>query len=239
MRLFLLSIGLLVGVVANAWAGCATASRGLHCGYESNAAKYYSDEAKKFGAGSAAYVCMRDGVQTVGEFATPVASGEAGVCYFWIRDMTAKVPADEFPKRYLKMRVANGTCPGQDDPGYIDNRDVPDGIFAALVTRWNATGLSPEDGFAFPPLTAEVRKSGQVDFNAVLATHEGRKRFKLVAVYPDEFAPDAVFRSTARAGVTDLVVTDSMEPSERYYFGVDWSKGVFRIVAVNYLIFGC
>ena len=121
MRLFLLSIGLLASVVANAWAGCTTASRGVHCGYESDAAKYYPDEAKKFGNGSAAYICTRDGVQTTGEFATPVTAGEAGVCYFWIRDMNAKLPENESPKHYLKMRVASGACPAQDDAGYIDN----------------------------------------------------------------------------------------------------------------------
>jgi hypothetical protein len=239
MRLFLLSIGLLAGVMANAWAGCATASRGEHCGYEPNAAKYFPDEAGRFGAGSAAYVCMRDGVRTAGEFATPVASGDAGVCYFWIRDMTAKVPGSEFPKRYLKMRVANGACPGQDDPGYIDNRDVPDGIFAAVVARWKATGLPSGSGFAFPPLTANGRKSGQVDFNALLKTPEGRKRLKLVAVYLDELGPDMGFESKTRAAVADLVVTDSAKPSENYYFGVDWSNGDFRIVTVNYLIAGC
>jgi hypothetical protein len=233
MRLLLLSIGLLASVMASAWAGCGTANRGEHCGYEPNAAKYYPDEAGRFGAGSAAYVCARDGVRTVGEFATPVASGEAGVCYFWIRDMTAKVPESAFPKRYLKMRVANGACPGQDDPGYIDNKDVPDGIFAALVTRWNAAG------FAFPPLTAEGRKAGQLDFNAMLATPEGRKRLKLAAIYLDELGPDMEFESKTRATVADLVVTDSMKPSENYYFGVDWSNGDFRIVSVNYLITGC
>lgn len=239
MRLFLLSIGLLAGVMANAWAGCATASHGVHCGYEPNAAKYYPDEAKKFGAGSAAYVCTRDGAQTVGEFATPVVAGEAGVCYFWIRDMTAKVPQSEFPKRYLKMRVAKGACPAQDDPDYIDNTDVPDGIFAAVVTHWNAAGSSPGNGFAFPPLTAEQRKSGDVDFSAILRTPEGRKRFKLAAVYLDEFAPDTAFESSKRAAAVDLVVTDSVDKSQDYYLGVDWSNGDFRIVTVNYLIFGC
>ena len=239
MRLILLSLCLLAGVMANAWAGCATASRGMHCGYDFNAAKYYSDETKKFGAGSAAYICMRDGVQTSGNFATPVAAGDAGVCYFRLRNMDAKVPENEFPKRYLKMRVATGACPAQDDPGYLDNDDVPDGVFSALVTRWNATGLSPGGGFAFPPLTIEQRKSGQVDFNAMLATPEGRKRFKLAAVYADDFGPDSVFPWTKRASAIDLVVTDSTEPAETYYFVADWSKGDFRIVAVNYLISGC
>src|ERR1700728_309279 len=97
MRLILLSLCLLAGIMANAWAGCATASRGMHCRYESDAAKYYPDEAKKFGAGSAAYICMRDGVRTSGNFATPVAAGEAGVWFFRIRKMAVKVPEKEFP----------------------------------------------------------------------------------------------------------------------------------------------
>ena len=219
MRVFLCSIALVLGFVATAWAGCATAGRGVHCGYEFDAAKYYPDEAGKFGRGSAAYICTRDGARTAGEFATPVATGEAGVCYFWIRDMEAKLPGNKSPKRYLKMSVADGACPAQDDPGYIDNFDVPDGIFATLVTRWNATGLSPAGGFAFPPLTDEQRKAGHADFGAMLKTPEGRKRLKLAAVYSDEFGPDSVFPWTKRAAATDLVVTDSLEPAERYYFG--------------------
>ncbi|HEX4860313.1 MAG TPA: hypothetical protein VFV07_03690 [Rhizomicrobium sp.] len=239
MRVFLCSIALVLGFMATAWAGCTTAGRGVHCGYDLDAAKYYPDEAKKFGAGSAAYICTRDGARTAGVFATPVAAGEAGVCYFWVRNMDAKVPENEFPKRYLKMHVASGACPAQDDFGYIDDDNVPDGVFAALVTRWNTTGLLPGKGFAFPPLTAEQRKSGQVDFDAMLRTSEGRKRFKLVAVYADEFAPDTLFPSAKRAAGIDLIVTDSLKPAETYYFVVDWSDGDFRIVAVNYMISGC
>ena len=88
-------------------------------------------------------------------------------------------------------------------------------------------------------MTEEQRKAGSTDFGALLKTPEGRKRFKLAAVYADDFGPDTLFPWGNRAGATDLVVTDGVEPSRRYYFGVDWSNGDFRIVTVNYLTLGC
>lgn len=233
MRLFFYSIAMALGLVAAAWAqGCGTAHREpVRCFYSADAAKYYPDEAGRFGAGSAVKVCRENGIDVPHLFATPVKRGDAGVCYFWVRDMDKKVTPPEFPDRRLMMRAADGACPAQDDASYIENESVPDGIFASLMNQWNA------GAFEFAPLNEEARKRGDVDFNAVLKTAEGRRRFALreidyAMVRADDLTPDK------RGGSFNLIVYPEGS-RDSYYFWVDWSQGAFRVVNFEILIPGC
>lgn len=233
MRLFFYSIAMVLGFVAAAWAqSCGAAHREpVRCFYSSDAAKYYPDEARMFGAGSAVKVCRENGADVPHLFATPVMHGDAGVCYFWVRDMDRKLAPSEFPDRRLMMRAADGACPAQDDASYIENNGVPDGIFAALANAWNA------GAFEFPPLNEEARKRGDADFNAVLKTADGRKRFVLREI---EYAIVRADNLTAdkRGGAFNLVVYPS-DSRDSYYFWVDWSQGAFRVVNFETLIPGC
>jgi hypothetical protein len=240
MRLFLLTVGMVMAVMANSWAGCSDrAAEGSQCGYEWDAAKRYPDEAKLFGAGTATFVCTRNGVQVGALSYTPVVRGVAGVCYFWVRDMDAKVEPGRYPTRDVYMQRANGSCPRQDDAGYIMNSNVPDGVFAALLERWDATVHSRPDGFTFPALTAEERARGDLDFAALLATPQGRARFKVVGLFGGMVTPDEEFRFTTRAGSIDIAVSDAEHPSETYEMKVDWTPNGFQIVDVGEFILGC
>ena len=229
MRLFLLGLCILLGATASARADETAPA----CSYEWDAAKYFPAEAANFGAGSAVRVCTRDGVKKANLFATPIARGQAGVCYFWVSFEDGAPPQTEHVKRYLRMQLANGACPRQDDAGYLDNDDVPDGVFAELTRRWNA------GRFAFPPMSAEDRGSGMADFAALTKTVDGRKRFKLTAMSTDAAQPDMTISPDVQAATIDMIVGDSEHPCKRYFLAVDWMDGDFKILKVTQYGSGC
>lgn len=233
MRLFLLSIGLVLGFVASAWgAGCgAAAAQGELCTFESDAGKYFPDEVKKFGQGSAARICTRAGKRTVALFASPVKANDLGVCFFWTRDMNAPVQSNGFPKRTLLMMPGKAPCPRQDDAAYISNDGVPDGVFAELVSRWDA------GHFTFPEMKDQGGK--KIDFAKIYRTTEGEKRFVLGGVQYESYMPDVYGASSNGSGAFTFIVSDTREPSSSYLFHADWQHGDLRITDVEYLISGC
>lgn len=170
---------------------------------------------------------------------SPVVRGEAGVCYFWVRGMGANVNVNEFPKRTLRMQMAHGACPNPDDANYIENTNVPDGIFVAIMNAWSETLSSSKGGFQFPPFSDADRKIGMDDFATLVKTSEGKKRLSIVGVDANSFGPDSSMTLEARAGGIDLVVIDSEQPSMTYYLIVDWVGDRFQIVGINTIISGC
>lgn len=184
-----------------------------------------------FGVGSEVKVCHENGADIPHLFATPVVLSDAGVCYFWVRDMDEKVVPPQFPKRSLMMSVAHGGCPAQDDGGYILNSNVPDGVFAALLKQWNA------GGFSFPTLSLEEKKRGEIDFGALLKTAQGRKRFPLYEIGYSSVQPDTD-ASEKRGGSFTIAASDEASHAT-YIFWVDWAGGKFQIVNLETVISGC
>jgi hypothetical protein len=231
MRLFILSIAMVAGFVASAWAaGCGVASRvEVRCDYSWDAAKYDPDEAKVFGAGSAVKLCPDNGVMKPILFASAPLRGAYGVCYFWVRDMTKAVAPSAFPERSLYMRPARDPCPRQDAAGYIENENMPDGVFAELMSEWNSGTLM------FPPPAPNG-----IDFAALLKTAKGQARFSVWLAESTNWRPhaDAEAPSGHASGFV-LEVSDSEDPSGFYDIDIDWSNGAFRVTGITGTISGC
>ncbi len=105
MRFFLLGLCILVGATANSRA----ADMAPGCDYEWDAAKYFPAEAANFGADRRCASAPRTASRRPTLFATPVARGQAGVCYFWV-SFENEPQQTEHIKRFLRMQLVGGTC---------------------------------------------------------------------------------------------------------------------------------
>jgi hypothetical protein len=214
MRLFLASIALTIGFVATAWAaGCGTARPAAACAYSWDAAKYDPDQARQFGEGSAVKLCTVDGAMKPTLFATPIARGDKGVCFFWVGAVGAPTLA-----RTLMMQPASGSCPRQDDPGYVENRNVPDGVFAELMSQWKSGALTLPDAFK---------------------TRLDRKRVVIREVTSGNWQENSGFENRARAGSFVIVADDPDKRASSYNIEVDWTQGAFRVTGVTMTLSGC
>src|SRR5947207_785295 len=149
MRVFLLSISLLISIAATAWASCTSASKDSSCHFEWDASKRFPQEAKRLGRGAAVYICNGKNARVL--LASPIKRHPTGVCSFWWQNMDAKEGTSQEDMRQQVMQISSGACPRQSDPSYIDSTKVSEEMFGEIMRKWDAAGSSDKGRFAFPP----------------------------------------------------------------------------------------
>lgn len=116
-----------------------------------------ADERARY-VGGALYYCQNaDQLPYIAELIDPPRRDDVGLCYFGTQSIKLeRSPSGDlvepggaavglWPSGGQRMLRRDGECPRQDDPRYIDNRNVPDDLFLALLNFWDDIRLSPGD----------------------------------------------------------------------------------------------
>lgn len=116
-----------------------------------------ASERARFVGGALRYCQWGDQLPYLAELLDPVRKDDLGLCFYEAQSVKLeRSPSGDlvepgglivgvWQSSHTRMLQQNGTCPRQDDDGYIDNIHVPDDQFLSLLNFWNDIRRSPGD----------------------------------------------------------------------------------------------